>query len=97
MAVKLHLGCGREKGDVSMTRRQKLAWILRKWADLIDPRHDPSDGVSIRVTADTSEAEAAINGLYAKVEKLKHLPGYLAVTELTPGRWEFGPINRKRK
>lgn len=36
--------------------KSKLAKILRKWADLIDPRVKPSDAISIRINVDAEDA-----------------------------------------
>jgi hypothetical protein len=42
--------------------RHKLAWCLRKWADVIDPRTPPSSGrdFSLVMSCDTSEFDAAM-------------------------------------
>lgn len=53
--------------------RTTVARCLRKWADLIDPRTDPTDGVSIKVTVDASEAEAALSRVGAAIERLNSL------------------------
>jgi hypothetical protein len=36
--------------------KSKLARALRKWADLIDPRVKPTDGISIRIDVDAQDA-----------------------------------------
>ncbi len=61
-----------------MTKRQKLARVLRKWADLIDPRHDPTDGLSISVDVDTSVALARLDILKGNLEKVVSLINQVA-------------------
>jgi hypothetical protein len=50
--------------------RQKIARALRKWADLIDPRHDPSSRLVCRVDIDSKEAEVNIERLKLKLQQL---------------------------
>jgi hypothetical protein len=40
--------------------RHRIARALRKWADLVDPRTEPSDVLSIRIEVNTEEALASI-------------------------------------
>ena len=61
-----------------LAMRSKIARALRKWADLIDPRHGPSDVLSIRIEIDSKEAEDKIEKLKSSCEELNSLiPKYL--------------------
>lgn len=51
--------------------RRKVARALRKWADLVDPRTEPSNVARIRVDVDSAEAEDAIRRLAERAEQLR--------------------------
>jgi RNase P protein component len=50
--------------------RNKIARALRKWADLIDPRNNPSSRVVCRVDIDSKDAEVNIERLKVKLQQL---------------------------
>ena len=51
--------------------RQCLARVLRKWADLIDPRQAPSDPLTITINCDTTDFHKEMDRALARVEELK--------------------------
>lgn len=53
--------------------RPKLARVLRKWADLIDPRVSPSEVLTIRVACDSKDAEEALARLTRDFKALNEM------------------------
>jgi hypothetical protein len=53
-----------------VTARQHIARALRKWADLIDPRTNPRNEMTITITADTSQLDAATEESLARLREL---------------------------
>jgi hypothetical protein len=47
----------------------RTARVLRKLADLLDPRVPPSEGLHIVITADSSQAQGELLKLQAELEK----------------------------
>jgi hypothetical protein len=49
---------------------KRITRFLRKLADLLDPQHDPSTLLTIRIGCDSSEAERTIAEVQRKLETL---------------------------
>lgn len=47
--------------------RKKFARSLRKWADLIDPRIEPSNDFTIRIDIDAVSAEETLRRLESRI------------------------------
>ncbi len=58
---------------IGLRLRSKLARSVRKWADLIDPRREPTSGVTIEVCVDTKDAEEALAAFRTKLEVIQEL------------------------
>ncbi len=62
-----------------MTMRQRVARALRKWADLIDPRTEPSSRMMITIEADTSQLMESTQRAISQLEALKVAAGSAGV------------------
>jgi hypothetical protein len=55
---------------------KRIARFIRKLADFIDPRIDPSDVITVTINLDTSEAMAQIEKLRGSIDALPDVYNY---------------------